>query len=297
MNKNIKRLIESLFDDDDILYGDDETGNSDLINTKLNSTDEILKPLLDKIANENINTNLKNILLSSGTLTELSDLSHKNMIEISFVRILIHRVETFKKLFDILYEYNIFIKFGVLEFILENETNKIYSITDLLDLSKYTNFNISEFVVSYGKLQDLKGFPVNIEKNIEFNWISYIGSLQGFPKTKYYIQLIFENSPMPYDWSGCPSILYGIEFKPNIPDADKLESIKNDIGTLYNIPYNLSFENNNPNLLGQQSKSCIISKYWDSDYKKEIKQYIASCLKQQYNKNIMPLTNKLCKQY
>lgn len=58
---------------------------------------------------------------------------------------------------------------------------------------------------------------------------------------------------MPYDWSGCPSILYGIEFNPNIPDADKLESIKNDIGTLNNIPYNLTFKNNNPNLNGRLS--------------------------------------------
>lgn len=83
MNKNIKLLIESLFDD--ILYSDDETGNSELINKKLTSTDKILKPLLDKISNENINTNLRNILLSSETLFELSDLSHKNIIEISFI--------------------------------------------------------------------------------------------------------------------------------------------------------------------------------------------------------------------
>lgn len=301
MNKNIRRLIESLFDDDfdDIIDNNDISQNSKLIGDKITSTD-ILKPLFDKVEDRGENHELREKLLSKDNLIELSNESHKvGGLNFSFIRISLYKgnVESFKELFDILYEYDILIHMNVLEFTLENNTDNVYSLKDLLDLSKYNNLTIKEFVVDYGRLKDLQGFPVNIEKNIEFNWIKYIGSMKGFPETKYYIKIVFENSPMPHDWIGCPSILYGIEFNPNIPDADKLESIKNDIGTLNNIPYDLTFKNNNPNLNGRHSQSCIIDKYWNGDYKKEIKQYIVNCLKGQYNKSIMSLANKLCKQY
>lgn len=302
MNKNIKRLIESLFDDDydDIIDDNDISQNSKMIGDKLTSTD-ILKPLLDKIEDRAENSELRKTLLGRDNLIELSDQSHKvKGLNFQFIRISLHKgnVESFQKLFDILYEFDILINMNVLEFTLENETDNVYSIQDLLDLSKYNNLTIKEFVVDYGRLKDLKGFPCNIINAIEFNWIKYIGSMEGFPKTKYYISLLFRNSVMPHDWSGCPTILQNIEFEPemhhDLPRA--IQFLKNSIDTLYNIPYDLTFERNHHQRSAWAVGSFIISKYWNPEIRKEIRRYIGDCLKSQY-KNITSLKNKLCKQY
>lgn len=161
-------------------------------------------------------------------------------------------------------EYDIQLNIGVLEFSLENESDNVYSIKDLCDLSDYDDIlTIKEFIVDYGRLKDCKGFPSNVSNLIKFMWIKYLGSMEGFPITEYYITLLFDCSKMPEDWNGCPTILQSLEFEHDIPIVNRSEFVKNNIGTLYNIPYNLTFELNNPKAKYKRVGSFIISKYWD----------------------------------
>lgn len=297
MNKNIKQLIESLFDDD-ILYSDDKTGNSDLINTKLNSTD-IVNPILYKIVDRTENNDLQIWFNSYKTLSDLSEISksRKDGIDIGYVGISLYKgnVKYFKQLFDILLDYDIHFNIHVLEFTLENETNNVYSIKDLFDFEKYKDvLKIKDFVVSYGRLKDFKGFPSYIENEIYLNWIKEVNSLEGFPITEHNLSLYFNNSVLPDNWKGCPNKLQELNFDPYIDDYDMdsiIDSIEEDIRTLDNIPYDLTFEKNyrNQGFVG----SILVNPRWKNEVKKEIKKYIGDCLKAQY-KNVTSLKNRLC---
>lgn len=304
MNNNIKRLIESLFDNDfdDIIDNNTSSQNSKLIGNKLSSTD-ILKPLLNNIEDRGENNELREKLLSRDTLYELSDWSHKvDGLSFNFVRISLYKgnVNSFKELFDILNEYDVLLRINILEFTLENKTNTVYSINDLIDFNKYNNIKyIRTFTVDYGRLKDFSGFPNYILNSIEFNWIKYIGSMKDFPKTKYYISLYFRNSYLPTDWSGCPNILQELNFQPELPEMsftveDQVESIVNSMGNLKNIPYDLTFVKNNRNYNSNLYIGCmLVDTSLKTEVKKEIRKYIGNCLKSQY-KNITNLKKKLC---
>lgn len=304
MNKNIRRLIESLFDDDfnDIIDNNDISQNSKIISDKLTSTD-ILKPLLDNVEDREENSELRKTLLGRDNLIELSEQSHKvGGLSFNFIRISLYKdnIDSFKKIFDILNEYNVLLRINILEFTLENKTNTVYSIKNLLDFTKYNNIKyIKTFVVRHGRLKDFSGLPNYILNSIEFDWIKYIGSMKEFPDTKYNISLYFRNSCLPVDWSGCPNILQELNFQPELPSMsftveDEADSIVNSMGNLKNIPYDLTFERNNMNRDGNLYIGCmLIDPSWKTEVKKEIRKYIGNCLKAQY-KNITNLKKKLC---
>ncbi len=305
MNKNIRRLIESLFDDD-ILDDISKPDNSDMIFDKISSTD-IVKPLLDKIVDRSENNDLAIFFNAYKTLPQLSEISksYKNGINIGYVRISLYKgnVKYFKELFDILLDYDIHFSINVLEFSLENKTDKVYSIKDLFDFEKYKSIlKIKDFVVSYGRLKDFKGFPSYIENEIYLNWIKEVNSLEGFPITKNNLSLYFNNSVLPDDWTGCPHKLQELNFQPELPSMlfnveDEVNSIVNSMGNLKNIPYDLTFERDN------MSRGCnlyigcmLVDPSWKTEVKKEIRKYIGNCLKTQY-KNITNLKKKIMLQY
>ena len=295
MNKNIKQLIESLFDDeyDDIISN--QVDKNSLTSDKINSIDNI-KPILKKIDDEC----LSNILLQCDTLSDLSiESKKKNGLFIPFILMSVHRnnIDLYKQLFDILLECDIHLNIQVIQFQLENENNTLYKISDLFDFEKYRDIlRIRSFSVTHGKLQSFEGFPSYIQNEISLNWIKYIGSLKGFPNTKNYLTFYIYNSKLPEDWTGCPHILQQLNFQPNLPsDVNKdVESIISDIGTLKNIPYDLKFEKNNIDPSSDNYIGCmLVEPDWYTDTKKEIRKYIGNCLKSQY-KNIMQLKKTLC---
>lgn len=173
MNKNIKRLVETLFDDD--ILGDDLgiSDNSDMIHDKLDSTD-ILKPILDKIVDRTENNELYVYFNSYKSLSDLSEISNsrKHGIDIGYLRMSLYKgnVKYFKELFDILQGCDIHLNIFVLEFTLENKTNNEYSIKDLFDFERYKDIlRIKDFVVSYGRLRNFEGFPSYIWNEIDLN--------------------------------------------------------------------------------------------------------------------------------
>lgn len=295
MNKNIKRLIESLFDDeyDDII--DNDVDRNSLISDKINSIDNI-KPILKTIDDER----LSKVLLQCETLSDLSIESKKNNgLFISFILMSVHRnnLDLYRQLFDILLECDIHLDIRLIQFQLENENDVIYKISDLFDFEKYKDIlNIKSFSVTHGKLQSFEGFPSYIQNEIDLNWIRYIGSLRGFPNSENNLVFTIYNSKLPEDWIGCPHILQMLSFQPNLPsDVNKdVESITNDIGTLKNIPYDLKFEKNNKDINSDDYIGCmLVDPDWYTDIKKEIRKYIGNCLKSQY-KNITQLKKTLC---
>ena len=58
-------------------------------------------------------------------------------------------------------------------------------------------------------------------------------------------------------------------------DENDIEDIKKQIGSLTNIPYDLTFELNNPNKIGYNFVGGIlINPKWKPDVKREIRSYI-----------------------
>lgn len=163
-------------------------------------------------------------------------------------------------------------------------------------MTKYNDIlRIKDFSVNYGKLKNLEGFP-KIWGEYDFQWISEITSFKGFPKNDYNISLYFWGSSLPKDWSGCPTQLQNLRYESNIEPVDEndIEDIKKQIGSLTNIPYDLTFELNNPNKIGYNFVGGIlINPKWKPDVKREIRSYIGQCLKSQY-KNIMGLKKRIC---
>ena len=108
--------------------------------------------------------------------------------------------------------------------------------------------------------------------------------------------MYFWGSSLPKDWSGCPTQLQNLRYESNIEPVDEndIEDIKKQIGSLTNIPYDLTFELNNPNKIGYNFVGGIlINPKWKPDVKREIRSYIGYCLKSQY-KNIMGLKKRIC---
>lgn len=299
MNTDIKKLVESLFDDDidDILKGMTDDNVSKQLENNIFSLNE-LKSLLEQLHDPK-NTLFKHNLLSCENLNELSIKSQKgNGIYIPIITISLYEknIDIFKDIFDILYEYNVRLDVNSLIFILENKTDNFYSIKELLDLTKYNDIlRIHDFSVGYGKLKNLEGFP-KIWGEYDFQFIGEITSFKGFPKNDYNISLYFWGSSLPNDWSGCPTQLQNLRYESNIEPVDEndIEDIKKQIGSLTNIPYNLTFELNNPNKIGYNFVGCsLINPKWKPDVKREIRSYIGYCLKYQY-KNIMGLKKRIC---
>ena len=237
--------------------------------------------------------------MSCENLNELSIKSQEgNGIYIPIITISLYEknIDIFKDIFDILYEYNVRLDVNSLIFILENKTDNFYSIKELLDLTKYNDIlRIKNFSVGYGKLKNLEGFP-KIWGEYDFQWISEIASFKGFPKNDYNISLYFWGSSLPNDWSGCPTQLQNLRYESNIEPVDEndIEDIKKQIGSLTNIPYDLTFELNNPNKIGYNFVGgLLINPKWKPDVKREIRSYIGYCLKSQY-KNIMGLKKRIC---
>lgn len=299
MNTDIKKLVESLFDDDidDILKGMTDDNVSKQLENNMFSLNE-LKSLLEQLHDPK-NTLFKHNLLSCENLNELSIKSQEgNGIYIPIITISLYEnnIDIFKDIFDILYEYNVRLDINSLIFILENKTDNFYSIKELLDLTKYNDIlRIQDFSVNYGKLKNLEGFP-KIWSEYDFQWISEIISFKGFPKNDYNISLYFWGSSLPKDWSGCPTQLQNLRYESNIEPVDEndIEDIKKQIGSLTNIPYDLTFELNNPNKIGYNFVGgSLINPKWKPDVKREIRSYIGYCLKSQY-KNIMGLKKRIC---
>lgn len=258
MNKNIKRLIESLFDDDydDIIDDNDISQNSEMISDEIFTTD-IFNPLLDIIEKDfDDNCDLRQYLSIKDKLTDLSTLANALGGFGYFHKIIINKnnANAFKQLFDILNIYNIPLNIKILEIQLESTENPI-SISEFIDLSIYDNaLNIiNELRINSCKLKNFKGFPNNINISIDFNNVTCIETMQGFPLTKYNLVLRFNNSVFPYDWSGCPNKLQAIFFNCNYDCSGEdifFRELKKYIGKLYNIPSDLTFE------LNKLSNSC-----------------------------------------
>lgn len=163
-------------------------------------------------------------------------------------------------------------------------------------MTKYNDIlRIKNFSVGYGKLKNLEGFP-KIWNEYDFQFIGEIKSFKGFPKNDYNISLYFWGSSLPKDWSGCPTQLQSLKYESNIEPVDEngIEDIKKQIGSLTNIPYDLTFELNNPNKIGYNFVGgSLINPKWKPDVKREIRSYIGYCLKSQY-KNIMGLKKRIC---
>ena len=108
--------------------------------------------------------------------------------------------------------------------------------------------------------------------------------------------MYFWGSSLPNDWSGCPTQLQNLRYESNIEPVDEndIEDIKKQIGSLTNIPYDLTFELNNPNKIGYNFVGgSLINPKWKPDVKREIRSYIGYCLKSQY-RNIMGLKKRIC---
>lgn len=121
--------------------------------------------------------------------------------------------------------------------------------------------------------------------------------MKGFSITETNLCFCIHNSALPDDWSGCPSKLQELNFQPNLIGDDinsTIDSIKADIGVLNNIPYDLTFEKNNT-FIGSNEYygSMLVDPSWNTEIRKEIRKYIANCLKAQY-KNISSLKKRLC---
>lgn len=297
MKKNIKKLIESLFDDyDDIIGDNDISQNSQMIENEVFTTD-IFESLLDIIEKDCVNNrDLRGYLFLKDKLVDLSKLANVMGGFGYFDKITIdmNNSEAFKQLFDILNIYNIPLNIKTLEIQLGNNISSI-SILDFIDLSIYNKVLniINELHINSGKLKNFNGFPNNIYNVIEFNNITYIETMQGFPVTKYNLSLIFNNSAMPQDWSECPNKLHTICFKFDY--SKNIEEIKKYIGILYNIPYDLTFESND--LSNYMKGFNIYIKFNNiNNSTKEIKniisKYINDCLKTQY-KNVADLKKRL----
>ena len=151
MNTNIKKLVESLFDDDidDILTGMRDDDVSKQLENNMFSLNE-LKSLLEQLHDPK-NTLFKHNLLSCENLIKLSIKSQEgNGIYIPIITISLYEknIDIFKDIFDILYEYNVRLDVNSLIFILENKTDNFYSIKELLDLTKYNDIlRIQDFLL------------------------------------------------------------------------------------------------------------------------------------------------------
>lgn len=310
MKKLIKRLVESILFNDDDDFEDSEVS----VMSTLMDPYEVTRHFNGMNDSGKRNQQFRAILNSFTSWQQLYDASVSEQgIEVPFVDFSLYEdnISNLTAVLDELAEHNIKIKIRGITIVLDNTKDVYYNIKDLIDFDKYNDILTCDyFVVRLGKLRNCEGFPKFVETEIVFDWIFGLESMEGFPETKYYPQVIFEFSPFPKSWKGFPSCVQMLKLENKTLEKRRstysryeyTEEMKNEdlpdillhLGTFQDFPEDFHTDRNIPGQAYDFHGVDIVSDYWPTGLKKLVRDYIGACLKKQYPKS-GKLKNILCK--
>ena len=238
-SNNLNSLIKLLFK-----YKTGEDIFNDSINNKikLNGTIEL-----------NFTDNLNELLI---LLSELFTLLKQYNINIYIKKLSICSLKTNHKLND----FNNVFKYLNLKLF----DNISYDVLHILGFHltdfKYIPDNINTIQFTSCNIQKCDNFPVNV-KNVNFNYTPLPNNFSGFPENLTCLNLIIGDMTK-----------YKFYYTNSVSLAKKI--IKEYIGNLYNLPYNLKIKECN-----------IINTDYSDSFKVFIKQYIKEKLKEHYKQD------------
>lgn len=300
MNKLIKTLCESIFDDtDDII---DNNPLDDVMNRL-----EDIRNLFDKLSEDDQRkmSDLMELLYHNKSWDDIYNKSIKSPISLYTIRVILYskqnNINIMKRILDEFFYHDIKIDINYFEIVLSNDGNVYTNIkNDIIDFSKYTNIKVKHLEITHGSLENLEGIPYDIYKEVTFLWVRNIKSFKGFPKQKEsdkFLDFNFCNSALPDDWTYFPKsiqkleldVLHDLCYKNKKSTVDQLEDEKSQIIHYYKELNNFSdnfdiYSNYPPN--GQYYGCMLINNSWPVEFKKFCRDYISKCLKKNGNKNI-----------